>query len=179
MRRVQVLALGNADRGDDGFGPAVAARLRGRLPAGAELRVCGGDALGLIEGWAGLAALVCVDASAPAGEPGRIRRLEPAMDELVAEPAPASCHGFGLAEALALARALGLAPPRLVVYAVEGRSFLIGAPLSAEVAAAAEAVAGRIIGEVGRLLRPAETGAEEPCAGVPGPIPEASVRRDA
>lgn len=175
--RVQVLALGNADRGDDGLGPAVAARLRGRLPAGAELRMCGGDALGLIEGWAGLAALVCVDASAPAGEPGRIRRLEPAMDELVAEPA--SCHGFGLAEALALARVLGLAPPRLVVYAVEGRSFRIGAPLSAEVAAAAEAVAGRILGEVGRLLRPAEAGEEEPCAGEPGPIPEASVRRDA
>lgn len=175
--RVQVLALGNADRGDDGLGPAVAARLRGRLPAGAELRMCGGDALGLIEGWAGLAALVCVDASAPAGEPGRIRRLEPAMDELVAEPA--SCHGFGLAEALALARVLGLASPRLVVYAVEGRSFRIGAPLSAEVAAAAEAVAGRILGEVGRLLRPAEAGEEEPCAGEPGPIPEASVRRDA
>jgi len=177
MRRVQVLALGNADRGDDGLGPAVAARLRGRLPAGAELRVCGGDALGLIEGWAGLAALVCVDASAPAGEPGRIRRLEPAMDELVAEPA--SCHGFGLAEALALARVLGLAPPRLVVYAVEGRSFRIGAPLSTEVAAAAEAVAGRILGEVGRLLRLAEAGEEEPCAGEPGPIPEGSVRRDA
>jgi len=177
MRRVQVLALGNADRGDDGLGPAVAARLRGGLPAGAELRVCGGDALGLIEGWGGLAALVCVDASAPAGEPGRIRRLEPAMDELVAEPA--SCHGFGLAEVLALARVLGLAPPRLVVYAVEGRSFRIGAPLSAEVAAAVEAVAGRILGEVGRLLRPAEAGEEEPCAGEPGPIPEASVRRDA
>lgn len=175
--RVQVLALGNADRGDDGLGPAVAARLHGRLPAGAELRVCGGDALGLIEGWVGLAALICADASAPAGEPGRIRRLETAMDELVAEPA--SCHGFGLAEALALARVLGLAPPRLVVYAVEGRSFRIGAPLSAEVAAAAEAVAGRILGEVGRLLRPAEAGEGEPCAGEPGPIPEASVRRDA
>lgn len=175
--RVQVLALGNADRGDDGLGPAVAARLRGRLPAGAELRMCGGDALGLIEGWAGLAALVCVDASAPAGEPGRIRRLETAMDELVAEPA--SCHGFGLAEALALARVLGLAPPQLVVYAVEGRSFRVGALLSAEVAAAAEAVAGRILGEVGRLLRLAEAGEEEPCAGEPGPIPEASVRRDA
>ena len=175
--RVQVHALGNADRGDAGLGPAVPALLRGRLPAGAELRVCGGDALGLIEGWAGLVALVCVDASAPAGEPGRICSLETAMDELVAEPA--SCHGFGLAEALAPARVLGLAPPRLVVYAVEGRSFRIGAPLSAEVAAAAEAVAGRILGEVGRLLRPAEAGEEEPCAGEPGPIPEASVRRDA
>lgn len=148
--RVQVLALGNAGRGDDGVGPAVAERLCGRLPAGVELRLCRGDVLGLIEGWRGLDALVCVDASAPAGAPGRIRRLDLAADELMPEPVLASCHGFGLAEALGLARVLGLVPPQVVVYAVEGRCFTAGAPLCAEVAAAVEEVAGRLLGEVGR-----------------------------
>lgn len=155
MRRVQVLALGNAERGDDGLGPAVAASLYDRLPAGVELRLCRGDALGLIDGWAGLDALVCVDASAPESRPGRIRRLVAGGDELVPEAAPTSCHGLGLAEALGLARALGLTPPRVVIYAVEGRTFQIGAPLSREVATAVAAVAERVLDELGRLCPPA------------------------
>lgn len=153
--QVMVLALGNPDRGDDGLGPAVAARLQGRLPAGVALRLCAGDVLGLLEEWAGIDVLLCVDASAPQGEPGRIRRLDLAADGLVPEPALASSHGFGLAEALGLARALGLALPRIVVHAVEGCHFAAGAPLSAEVAAAVDEVAERMLAEVAGFRRPA------------------------
>ena len=49
-----------------------------------------------------------------------------------------STHGFGLAEALELARALGQLPRRCIVYAIEGASFETGAPLSPEVAAAVD-----------------------------------------
>ncbi|GAB3376114.1 hydrogenase maturation protease [Azotobacter armeniacus] len=157
--QVQVLALGNPQRGDDGIGPAVAARLRGRLPAEVALRVCGGDLLGLLEDWNGVAALVCVDASAPLGDPGRIRRLDLATDELAREPSLASSHGFGLAEAVGLASALGLAPPRIVVYAVEGGRFADGAALTVEVAAAVDEVAARILDEVGRLRLATEAAA--------------------
>ncbi|ASL25235.1 hydrogenase maturation protease [Azotobacter chroococcum] len=153
--QVMVLALGNPDRGDDGLGPAVAARLQGRLPAGVALRLCAGDVLGLLEEWAGVDVLLCVDASAPQGEPGRIRRFDLAADGLVPEPVLASSHGFGLAEALGLARALGLAAPRIVVYAVEGCHFAAGAPLSAEVAAAVDEVAERMLAEVAGFRRPA------------------------
>lgn len=155
--QVMVLALGNPERGDDGLGPAVAARLQGRLPAGVALRLCAGDVLGLLEEWAGVDVLLCVDASAPQGEPGRIRRLDlaAAAAGLVPEPALASSHGFGLAEALGLARALGLAPPRIVVHAVEGCHFAAGAPLSAEVAAAVDEVAERMLAEVAGFRRPA------------------------
>lgn len=159
--RVLVIALGNPDRGDDGIGPAVAARLEGRLPPGVALLVRRGDLLGLIEDWAGVAALVCVDAAAPLGEPGRIRRLDLATDELTRELSLASSHGFGLAEAVELARVLGLAPLRIVVYAVEGCRFTGGTALSAAVAAAVAETAERILAEVGRLLRPT--------AGVAGP----------
>lgn len=149
--RVQVLALGNPQRGDDGVGPAVATRLHGRLPADVALRVCGSNVLGLIEDWVGVAALVCVDASAPQGEPGRICRLDLATDGLARELSPASSHGFGLAEAVELARVLGVAPSWIVIYAVEGCRFATGAALTAEVAAALDEVAERILDEVGQF----------------------------
>jgi hydrogenase maturation protease len=59
-----------------------------------------------------------------------------------------STHGFGLAEAIELARALGGLPPRCVVYAIEGSSFEEGAALSPPVVAAAAEVARRLCGEI-------------------------------
>jgi hydrogenase maturation protease len=59
-----------------------------------------------------------------------------------------STHGFGLAEAIELARALDQLPPRCVVYAVEAGSVVVGAPLSPPVAAAVPAVAARIREEI-------------------------------
>ena len=45
-----------------------------------------------------------------------------------------STHGFGVAEGIELARALGALPPVCVVYAVEGERFETGAPISEAVA---------------------------------------------
>ena len=65
-----------------------------------------------------------------------------------------SSHAFGLPEALALARALGLLPREVVIYAVEGTCFDHGAALGEAVAAAVEEVADRVVAEVARLRRP-------------------------
>ena len=146
--RIMVIGIGNPDRGDDGIGPVVAAKLAGRLPPGVALAARSGDMLALIEDWADADALICIDAAAPAGMPGRIHRLDPTVAELPREPVVASSHAFGLAEAIALARALHRAPARIVVYAVEGCQFDGGTPLSPPVAAAADAVADRIVAEV-------------------------------
>jgi len=150
--RVLVVALGHPERGDDGVGSAVAARLKGRLPPGVALRVCGGDLLGLIEAWADVALLVCVDAAASLGEPGRIHRLDLATDGLLRETSLASSHGFGLAETLELSRAIGRVPPRIVVYAVEGECFTLGSTLSEAVAAAVGRVVERVLDEVSGFL---------------------------
>jgi hydrogenase maturation protease len=150
--RVLVAALGNPDRGDDGVGAAVAERLAGRLPAHAALLTRRGDMLALIDDWAGFDALVCVDAAAPLGAPGRIHRLDLAAEKLPPELSFASSHALGLAEAIELAHILGLAPKTIIVYAIEGACFDGGAPLSPEVASAASDVADRVAAEVRRLL---------------------------
>jgi hydrogenase maturation protease len=109
---------------------------------------CGGDVLELIDKWAGYAAAILIDASEPAGDPGRIRRLDLVSSLLPADFAQNSTHAFGLAETVELARALGQLPPRLVVYLVEGEQFDVGAPLSPPVAVAAERVAQVVLAEL-------------------------------
>ena len=64
----------------------------------------------------------------------------------------ASTHGFGVADAVELARALRQLPERLIVYAVEGCRFEPGAPQSPEVVAAAQRVAARVVLEVLGLI---------------------------
>jgi len=149
--KVLVLCLGNADRGDDGIGPAVAAELEGRLPAGTVLSVRSGDMLALIEDWESFDALVCVDAAAPMEGTGTIHRLDLNERELPREMAFVSSHAFGLSETVALARTLSLAPSRIVVYAVEGESFEAGAPLSPRAARAVIPAAQQVAAEAARL----------------------------
>ena len=150
-RRIAVFGVGNADRGDDGIGPLVTRALRGRLPAEVPVQARGGDMLALVEEWSGCDALICVDALAPLGAPGRIHRLDLAIEELPRALAFTSSHAMGLADAIALARVLGRAPADIIVFGIEGCCFDDGAPMTPAVAAAAGEAADRVVAEVGRL----------------------------
>jgi len=151
LAKVLVLCLGNPDRGDDGVGAAVAGALAGRLPEGVALTARSGDMLMMIEDWAGFDALVCVDAAASLGEPGRIHRIDLRTEELPRDMAFLSSHAFGLGEAIALARTLGLAPKDIVVYGIEGENFDGGAARSARVVAAVVPAAERVAAEAAAL----------------------------
>lgn len=140
-----VIGFGNPDCGDDAAGPLVARRLAGRIAARVLERH--GDALALLDAWAGVELLVLVDAAAPMGTPGRIHRLDLTAD-LPRELSVGSVHSFGLPEAVALSRRLGTLPARVVVYAIEGLCFDVGGAVSAAVAAAVGAVADRIAAEL-------------------------------
>lgn len=153
-RKVVVVGLGNPDRGDDGVGAAIAGRLAGRLPDDVVVVTDRGDLLSRIEEWAACDALVCIDAAAPVGVPGRMHRLDLATDELPRGSSPTSSHGFGVADVIALARALGSAPRDIVVYAVEGAAFDAGAPMTRAVAAAVNDAVDRVVAEVAQLRRP-------------------------
>jgi hydrogenase maturation protease len=150
-RKILVVGLGNPDRGDDGVGTIVAEKLMHRLPPDVPILLSSGDMLSLIDDWTGFDALVCVDAAAPMGVPGRIRKVDLVGSILPHDTAAMSSHGFGIAETIALARALGRAPRDIIIYAVEGCCFTSGAALTAEVAAAASDAADRVVAEVARL----------------------------
>jgi hydrogenase maturation protease len=141
QRRV-VIGVGNEYRRDDGVGPRVVAELTGRL-TGVDLRVTDGEASRMLDLWTGTALAVVIDAvRAPDRPPGAWFELS--ASATTEEPAAAGTHGVGLGTAVALGRALGRLPDRLVVLAVCGTEFGFGASLTAPVEAAVRPVAERV-----------------------------------
>jgi hydrogenase maturation protease len=150
---VVVVAIGNPDRGDDGFGPAVAQRLRGRVSSRVRILERSGDALAMIEDWNGVRCAIVIDAMAPISESGRVHRFDLTDSPLPIGLAPSSSHAFGVVETVELARSLGRLPRYLVAYLVEGEQFGTGTPLSLAVAEAVGDVADRIVTEVLTILK--------------------------
>jgi hydrogenase maturation protease len=146
-----VIGVGNPDRGDDLAGRAVARRLCGALPAGVRVAESDGEATALIDRFDGAASAYLVDACVSGGAAGTVRRFDVVEAPLPQDLFGVSTHGFGLAQAIELARALGQLPPRCVVYAIEGGSFEAGAPITAPVAGAVSEVAERLRAEIASL----------------------------
>ena len=143
-----VLGVGNAYRGDDAVGLAVAGRVRERAPE-LEVVVCEQEPIQLLDAWAGADLALLVDAVSSGAPPGTVHRLD-----ATAEPVPAtvfrgSTHAFGVAEVVELGRALGRLPGRLLVFGVEGAAFSAGDELTPAVAAAVEPLVEELLEEAG------------------------------
>ena len=146
-----VIGVGNPDRGDDGVGAEALAFLEGRLPGGVRLvRLSGADPAHIIEAWEGAGTVFLVDAMVSGAPAGTLRRFDAAAEPLPAEVSLASTHALGAGAAIEMARVLGRLPQALTVYAVEGTTFTVGAPIGATVAAGAAEAAARILEEVQR-----------------------------
>jgi hydrogenase maturation protease len=145
-----VIGVGNRDRGDDGAGLEVARRLRELGVGGARLVEQRGEAAELLEAMSGADSVILVDASLSGAHPGTVQRIEAHRETLTQALRCASSHGWGLAEAVELARALGRLPRSVVVYAIEGRCFHPGRDLSPSVRQAVERVARRVRQEIER-----------------------------
>jgi hydrogenase maturation protease len=145
---VLVVGIGNPDRGDDGVGPVIVRRLKGRVPADVRILECSGDALTLLDEWEGFASVILVDAVAPIGRPGRVHRVDLAKNPLPLAFSPRSTHALGLAEAIELARCLGRLPRFIAAYLVEGEQFETGASLSPVVANAVDDGVAAIITDI-------------------------------
>ena len=143
-----VIGLGNPVRGDDIAGRLVARLLREMRHAEVTVAELDGDAASLVPMLRAEDAVWLVDAARAGRSAGTIYRLDCAAGDALPPSASASSHGLGVAEALALARALGSLPRRCVLYAIEGGDFTPGASPSAVVVMAARAVAARIAGEL-------------------------------
>ncbi|HEX7972633.1 MAG TPA: hydrogenase maturation protease [Thiobacillus sp.] len=90
--------------------------------------------------------VLLVDAMQGGGEPGRILRLD--EQDWSDYRQGVSSHGFGVLDALLLARELGGLPPRLDLYGIEIGSASPGAVPGEAVQAAAQRLARRIAREL-------------------------------
>jgi hydrogenase maturation protease len=137
-----VIGVGNAYRCDDGVGPAVAERLRGRREL--EVATCEQEPSRLLEAWADADMALVVDAVASGAEPGTVHRFDASERALPTSVFRGSTHALGVGETIELARALGRLPGRVLVYGVEGDEFAAGDRLSPAVAAAIEPLAAEL-----------------------------------
>jgi hydrogenase maturation protease len=112
MSRILVAGVGNVLRGDDGFGPAVAARLRD-LPQGAEVVETGIGGIALLqELMAGCDGLILLDAVDRGEPPGTVFAIEPDIGDAVQVP---DVHLANPERVLAMAKAMGVLPKRVLI----------------------------------------------------------------
>ncbi len=140
-----VVGVGNAARGDDGIGPAVIEAIRAEPElADAETVVAAGDLSDLVVTWEPDQDVVIVDAMIGGGPPGTVVTIDGLRDPLPEADRPLSSHGFGLADTVQLARALGRLPRSLTIVAVQVGDIDHLAPLTEPVRDAVAEVVARV-----------------------------------
>jgi hydrogenase maturation protease len=136
---VVVAGLGSAYRGDDAVGPLVA-ELFASVNCG--VRDVGPleEPLDLLGRFDGADLAIVIDAVRSGAPIGTVRVVDVDLayshDDDLAESGVTSTHGIGLVGVLRLARAVGRAPRRLVLVAVEGEAFELGSAMSVAVSSA-------------------------------------------
>lgn len=162
LPQIIVIGVGTELRGDDGFGAAVIDALRSQpgLKERAQLARCDGEPARMIDLWEDYRCALVVDAVRGGAERcGFVYRRDLTSDAaprpsgvgprrgIGGEPAGNS-HAAGLGAAVRLGQVLNRLPGRLIIYAVHGRDFRLGAPLSPPVALAVPQLVNRISREV-------------------------------
>jgi hydrogenase maturation protease len=149
---VLIIGVGNPYCGDDGAGIAAVRRLVGSLPAGVIIKEENGEGTALAEAWKGAEFVFVVDAMQSGAPVGTVRRIDAAVERIPKEVFSGSTHAFGVAGAIELARTLNDLPPRLILFAIEGRNFAAGDKLSPPVEESIETVAQLILAEAQEVL---------------------------
>jgi hydrogenase maturation protease len=137
---MRIIGCGNRDRCDDAAGVLVAERLRQR---GISADIQPGSAFELVESWYRDEDVILIDAVVTGSPVGTVHVWDRKPLKVPSNP-QVSSHGFGVAEAINLARILQLLPKSLAVYGIEGKNFGIGETVSPEVLKSVEDVAERI-----------------------------------
>lgn len=120
---VLVIGVGNADRGDDGVGPAVVARVAALADPAVMTTSSSADPSRLIDHWAGRGSVVVVDAVVDGRPAGTVTVLDAVAEPLPPDFGAVSSHGLGVGAAVELARSLGRLPNRLTVVGVSAGHF--------------------------------------------------------
>jgi hydrogenase maturation protease len=86
-----------------------------------------------------------VDAVSSGAKPGTIFKIDARKDIVPAKFFRYSTHAFSVAEAIELARAMNMLPPRLLVYGIEGTNFTAGTSISPQVQRSIKKIIEQII----------------------------------
>ncbi len=116
---LKVIGIGSPF-GGDAVGFEAIERLRkerNRFPAKTELLSLDRPGSSLVSLLEDAKTVVLIDAMQSGQPPGTVQRIQ--LTELLAEATHPSSHSLGVAEALALAKALGVLPEKILIYGIE------------------------------------------------------------
>jgi hydrogenase maturation protease len=148
-REVLILGIGNPLMGDDGVGIQIAEMLTHKeLPAGVKVQEAGLPGWGLPSWFEGYSKVILVDAVQMGQKPGTWKRFHAGEIQVVMEDGLLSLHQPDLACGLALAQALNLMPPDLILYGIEPANITAGAELSPEVRACVPEIIKSVLHEL-------------------------------
>ena len=129
-----VFGIGNPNRSDDAVGPLILDALQAaELPEGVELIPFMGDGTGLTLALQNCRRAILIDAVLDNGPPGDLVIIDCNNQQLPPQQYLCSSHGFGLGEAIEMARALGTLPPWCFILGVRASKLETGHELSREV----------------------------------------------
>lgn len=115
---IRIVAVG-APVGDDAAGLVLGARLLTDPPPQCEVRVRVRPGLGLLDDFDGAGAVLVVDAVRSGAAPGTLVAFDLLAAPTARPRGKASSHGIGVADAIALGRALDRLPSRLDFLGIE------------------------------------------------------------
>jgi hydrogenase maturation protease len=153
--KILLIGVGNEFRQDDGVGLVILEKLQQQIPAGIETIEVSGEGVALMEAWQGAETVYLFDASRSGAKAAIIHRFDALVQSVPRKFFNCSTHTFGVAEAVELARSLNQLPPKLIIYAIEGKNFALGFGLSPEIEQAAAEVVRRVLSELARSLQKA------------------------
>jgi len=143
--RLMIVGCGNPAAGDDSAGIEIVRRLTELGGCGCDLRAETAPGVGLLDLFPLADVILLVDAVSSGRVPGTLHLTSLPSKGLKGRALGAlSSHGWGLAEALKLARALGRTIPRLFLLAIEAGTVAQGAQRSPAVEQAIALVVERI-----------------------------------
>ena len=148
---IVLIGIGNEYRSDDGVGLVTVRELQKKGFPHTCCTESSGDGAVLMETWINADTVILIDAVSSNAVSGMIYRFDALTSPIPVTFSSQSTHTFGVAEAIELARTLHQLPPRLIVYAIEGKNFRAGLGLSPEVEHAMHEVVEQVTREVQSL----------------------------
>ena len=123
-----IIGIGNRYRGDDSLGRIIARSINER--AGLKVLEHNGEMASLIDSWQGYDKVILADTVMSGNPAGTIISLNLHQTTLPDNFKLTSTHGFGVAEAVELARVLHQLPKEIFFYGIEGANFALGEKVS-------------------------------------------------
>lgn len=148
MNKIIVIGVGNPFRGDDGVGWAIIDALEGKVSKNVDLRKIRGELGDFLEYFENYPAVYLIDACVGDSPVGSWQRIDALRDPLGLERTQTSTHGFGISQAVSMAKALNQLPSKLIIYGINGDRYNLSNELSPPVEKAIEEVIPELLKEL-------------------------------